>query len=262
MPVFALTPVATAFWGAVGAGATAGAQVYGAHKQAGAQREATAAQSQANAAAIAEQQRQDAMQKEEFDRQQAMAKAQWDAEQAIRAPYRAAGAQALSSLGDLLGTPFQLGVNAPTYAAPAYTPPTLPSSSTAPTSTSTLPSANALGDPSTWMGLVGNTPALTDWVRQGLGPKASADLVNYYVGKIKGQPGANPTEQAGSANYWLQKLRSDPNVTGQSSASTLPRATMPPTSLAPFLTPSTVSGNAFAPSYAPVIPISQLYGGA
>lgn len=130
----------------------------------------------------------------------------------------------LSSIGQALGLPAR--------DIPAFVPsPTLSSSQTAPTSGPTTsgqqPSRN-LSDPNAWMSLVGNTPALTSWVQQGLGPSASPDLVSYYVGKIKGQPGANPTEQAGSANYWMQKLQSDPNVTGKAGAPAASTATRQP----------------------------------
>jgi hypothetical protein len=70
-----------------------------------------------------------------------------------------------------------------------------------------------LSDPNAWMGLVGNDAQLTQWVQQ-QNPGLSPDLVQYYVGKIKGQPGANPTEQAGSANYWADKLKADPTTGG------------------------------------------------
>lgn len=80
---------------------------------------------------------------------------------------------------------------------------------------STSPNYGNLGDPSQWMNLVGNDSTLTQWVQQ-QNPGLSPDLVQYYVGKIKGQPGANPTEQAGSANYWSQKLQADPTTGGGS----------------------------------------------
>jgi hypothetical protein len=86
-----------------------------------------------------------------------------------------------------------------------------------PTGTPAAPNFGNLSDPSTWMSLVGNDAMLKQWVTQGLGTKGAATpgLVDYYVGKIKGQPGANATEQAGSAAYYLQKLQNDPNVTGK-----------------------------------------------
>jgi hypothetical protein len=101
--------------------------------------------------------------------------------------------------------------------------PNLPGQSSGQSSAANLPppaGMDKLSDPNTWMSLVADTPALTSWVQQGLGPAAKPDLVNYYVGKIKGQPGANAQEQAGSANYWLQKLRSDPELAGGSGQAT------------------------------------------
>ncbi len=70
-----------------------------------------------------------------------------------------------------------------------------------------------LQDPNTWMGLVGNPTQLSSWVKQNA-PGADQSLVDYYTGKIQGQPGANPTEQAGSAQYWMDKLASDPKASG------------------------------------------------
>lgn len=101
---------------------------------------------------------------------------------------------------------------APSPAPPPVTP---PPASTAPPTTSAPPAAapidfGNLNDPAAWMNLVRNPEQLRAWVQQGLGPNADAQLINYYVGKVQGQPGANPTEQAGSANYWLDKLRRDP----------------------------------------------------
>lgn len=92
---------------AIGASAASAASgIYGANKSSEANAAANATTSASNQAAIAEQQRQDAQSKSEFDAQQSAAKAQWDAEQQIRAPYRAAGQQALLRLGDLIGTHF------------------------------------------------------------------------------------------------------------------------------------------------------------
>lgn len=103
MPAILALP---AFWGAVSAAGAGAAGIYGANKASDASEAASQTQAAGNAAAIAEQQRQDAQQKSEFDAQQSAAKAQWDAEQQIRAPYRAAGQQALLRLGDLIGTHF------------------------------------------------------------------------------------------------------------------------------------------------------------
>ena len=127
----------------------------------------------------------------------------------------------------------------PAHPIPAYVStttaggPTTPGTNPTP-GTTTPPTAapnpaqtiGALSNPSAWMSLVGNDTALKSWVTSGLGSGANTPgLVDYYVGKIKGQPGANPTEQAGSANYWLQKLQSDPNARGGAAATPGPANT-------------------------------------
>lgn len=101
------------------AAGTAGAGIYGAHKAGESADQANATTAASSAAAIEEQKRQDAQQKAQFDQQQAASKAQWDAEQQIRAPYRAAGQQALMRLGDLIGTHFDPSM----MQTPAYRPP-------------------------------------------------------------------------------------------------------------------------------------------
>lgn len=75
-----------------------------------------------------------------------------------------------------------------------------------------------LGDPTTWMAMVNNPAQLRAWVKQGLGPTADDQLIDYYAEKVKGQPGANLTEQQGSANYWMDKFKADPKITGQAPA--------------------------------------------
>ena len=114
------------------------------------------------------------------------------------------------------------------------------------TPTATDPS---LSDPSKWMALVQNDAQLTDFVTKGLGNAASVPgLVDYYKGKVKGQPGANPTEQAGSAAYWNEKFANDPNRTGGST--TLAAAVPAPVTRAPFQ-PSASSLAAFTPIVIP-----------
>jgi len=199
------TSTAIAIGTAIGTGVGG---VYAAHKagegaelQVGAANRAADLQKASNDAALAFQEKQ-----ADLDRATANA-----TQQANYNQYRA-HEQRLSDFGAALGL-------APRN-IPAYEP--LPSTQTTPTSGPTppgqTPQANIgnLSDPNAWMALVNDTPKLTQWVAGALGPAAQAkpDLVSYYVGKIKGQPGANPTEQAGSANYWMQKLQSDPNVTG------------------------------------------------
>lgn len=68
-----------------------------------------------------------------------------------------------------------------------------------------------LSDPNAWMGLVSDPTKLSAFVK-GVAPNLSPGLVSYYVQKIQGQPGANPTEQAGSAQYWANKIASDPTL--------------------------------------------------
>ncbi len=134
------------------------------------------------------------------------------------------------------GTP-----GATTPPPPGTSPPppgtTTPGGTGTPPATSPTQTLAMLSNPSAWMSLVGNDPALKSWVTAGLGSGANTPgLVDYYVGKIKGQPGANPTEQAGSANYWLQKLQNDPNVRGGAAA-----APGPANTLASFLPTGTAS---------------------
>lgn len=107
---------------AIGASAaSAGAGIYGANKSSEANELASQTSAKASGDAITEQQKQDAQQKAQFDanlneqqRQwdatQTFNAAQWNADQARKAPYRAAGAQALVKLGDLLGTKFDPGI--------------------------------------------------------------------------------------------------------------------------------------------------------
>lgn len=105
-----------------------------------------------------------------------------------------------------------------------------------------LPPASALANPSAWMSLVQNPTQLAQWV-QSTAPGMSPSLVNYYVGKIQGQPGANATEQAGSAQYWAQKIASDPSLGGSAAPGSVNAAASPynamtaPTMTAP--TPTT-----------------------
>lgn len=68
-----------------------------------------------------------------------------------------------------------------------------------------------LNNASSWMNLVNNDQQLDAWVGQWI---KDPQLRAYYVGKIKGQPGANAAEQAGSASYWANKIQQDPSLTG------------------------------------------------
>ncbi len=230
----------------IAAGVAGGAaQIYGAKKSSEASAEANKTTAASNAAAIAEQQRQDAVQKQEFDAQQAAAKAQWDAQQQIRAPYRAAGASALGSLGDILGVNFNSG-NSPSYAAQAQ-----PQSAVAPSGSGGSSAAPAV-----------------DWTAPA--PVLAQNLSAYF--KAKGVP---DTE----VPYWVQKAPeliargqqlNDPGYAdkrlsqanifgGQSAGGSAPiSAVMPRPALAPQMSP--ISTNALAPSYGQVVPISSLMG--
>ena len=219
---------------AASAAATAGGSVYAAHKAG----EGAELQTQAAThAADLEKQSNDAAL--EFQKQQAALNAA-QANATLQANYNQwrAHEQRVSDFGTALGLPAR---NIPDYQP---LPQTLPSTQTTPTSGPTPAGATPqtsfgnLSDPSAWMSLVNDTPKLTQWVQQGLGAAAAAkpDLVSYYVGKIKGQPGANPQEQAGSANYWMQKLQSDPNVTGIAS-----RAAAAPSSAAGYVSTMPIS---------------------
>lgn len=145
----------------------------------------------------------------------------------------------LKSVGEALGIPNAGGMEIPAYVPGvdpriSGAPPSVGQPAGAPaTASGSVPPLTALSNPSAWMSLVGNPTQLSAWVKQGLGPSADPNLVNYYVGKIQGQPGANPTEQAGSANYWLQKLQSDPSVTGAPPAASMASAG----SVGSYLTP-------------------------
>ena len=76
---------------AASAATTAGAQVYSAKKQSSAARDATRAQTASTDAQLQ-------YLREQSAREEQTGRAQWDADQALRAPYRAASAQVLSSV--------------------------------------------------------------------------------------------------------------------------------------------------------------------
>ncbi len=245
MPAVAAAPLLwTAIAGAAGAGATAAANIYGSHKQSEASAEANKTTAASNAAAIAEQQRQDAVQKQEFDAQQSAAKAQWDAQQAIRAPYRAAGASALGSLGDILGVNFNSG-NSPSYASPAQ--PTATGAPSGPSGSSAAPAVD-------W---TAPAPVLAQNLSAYFKAKGVPDTeVPYWVSKApelvaRGQELKDPA--------YADKRLSQANIFGGQSGGTAPiSAVMPRPALAPQLSP--ISANALAPSYTQAVPISSLMG--
>ena len=76
-----------------------------------------------------------------------------------------------------------------------------------------------LSDPRQWDALVASPENLKSWIKS-QNPGWNDQLVNYYAGVIKGQPGANDTEKAGSANYYInQKFKQDPFYGGQGGSS-------------------------------------------
>ena len=67
-----------------------------------------------------------------------------------------------------------------------------------------------LSDPRQWDALVADDTKLRAWIKSN-NPGWSDQLVNYYAGVIKKQPGANDAEKAGSAQYYInQKFKQDP----------------------------------------------------
>ena len=231
-----------AFWGAVAAGTGAGAAIYGADKsssastqaantQAAAAEQAAQLQKQASDATLAFEQQQAAQTRADTIASQNANFGQWTYRQNSIRPYQGTGLQAENTLAQMLGLPASSTTLPDLPSAPTYTTvnPTS-SSNTSPTtssptssassssSSSSVPSSSSLSNPSSWMSMVNNPSQLTAWVKS-VAPKMSDSLVNYYVGKIQGQPGANASEQAGSANYWAQKIASDPTLTGGSSTS-------------------------------------------
>lgn len=221
MPALALP----AFWGAITAGAAGAAGIVGAKISSGAAQDA-ASTTGAAATHAADLQSQATQQALDFQKEQAENAFQ-NNEASRQGNYGQFAAQQtrLKSVGEALGIPNAGGMEIPAYVPGvdpriSGAPPSVGQPAGAPaTASGSVPPLTALSNPSAWMSLVGNPTQLSAWVQQGLGPNANPSLVNYYVGKIQGQPGANPTEQAGSANYWLQKLQSDPSVTGAPPAS-------------------------------------------
>ena len=243
MPLVALGIAA----GVAGGAATA----YGAHESSKATEQATATTAASNAAAIAEQQRQDAQQKAEFDAQQAALLNQWNAEQNIRAPYRAAGAAALGSLGDILGVNFNSSNSPSSTAPPAPT-------ATAPASGS---SASASGDPASYaLSLVstGVSPAqAAQQTNSKFNLQTGAQAVYYPDTNTIGLPNAylaGPTNKPDSPSAWGIVPRSNAASVTKTPVSNV--ATQ--TGLAPTMAP--ITGNPLAAPYSPVVPISTLMG--
>lgn len=219
--------------GAAGAGA---ATAYGMHEAANANKEATAASTTSNAAAIAEQQRQDAERKAEFDQQQAAAKAQWDAEQQIRAPYRQAGAAALSSLGGILGVNFGNGGGGSPAAAPAASGPM-------PAGIDWTAAPDVLGK------------QLVDYYTKA---GVSTHEVPYWVSQAPSLVARG--QQLGDPNYANKRLAAS-EVFGGGSPGSTPISAVLPRPLAPATLSMAGIPNALAPSYGAVVPMTALMGG-
>jgi hypothetical protein len=237
---------AAAIASAIAAGAAGTASVVGAKMSSGAAKDAASSQSDAavkaaqiqadsanQQAAIQAKTAADALQ---YSRGQSqLSLDQYNQQQQRLQPYRNLGSFAL-------GQPMQ-GAPAP------LTLPNLPGQQTAPTA-GAMPagsqsgaSAGNLSDPNAWMSLVGNKPALLQWVQsQGV---TDPQLAGYYTEKIQGQPGANATEQAGSANYWASKIKSDPKVGGGGGGVVAPAATAGPVKL--NYTPTTMAARGVSP---------------
>lgn len=231
----------------IGAGIVGGTQIYAANKNSNAATTAAndqeaaanqAAQLQATAAAntLAFEKSQADQTQSNFIASQGANYNQWLYRQGITRPYQSTGLSAENSLAQMLGLPainttlpdtppppvFQTGDPGGPTAPPPANPHAVPQPGQGP---SGAPTAASLSNPSAWMSLVSNPSSLSSWVKS-VAPTLSPDLVSYYVSKIQGQPGANPTEQAGSANYWAQKILSDPTLSGGSGSASQPSPTV------------------------------------
>jgi hypothetical protein len=262
--------------GLIGTGINAATSIYGMNKQADAAQQAALLNSQSAASQLAflkekdaadraAQLVRDAEAKREWDTTTGLNLAQWNRRQAQLEPYRQKSLAAGQELSRRLGLPAPTGgwnvPNPPVTLADASLYGGGGGAAGGAASVAPTPTDPSLSDPSKWMALVGNDAQLTDFVTKGLGNAAAVPgLVDYYKGKVKGQPGANPTEQAGSAAYWNEKFANDPNRTG---GSTTLAAVVPTTTRAPFQ-PSASSLAAFTPVVIPgaqsTMTLADLYG--
>lgn len=244
-----------AFWGAVTGVAGGSAAIYGANKMSDASEQSAQVSSKANADAIAEQQRQDAIQKQEFDQQQAQAKAQWDAEQAttkaqwdaqqqIRAPYRQAGAAALSNLGGILGVDFGSG-GAGGGGGSAASPSGPPASGPMPSGIDWTASPDQLGQ------------SLTNYFQKAGKP---ATEVPYWVSKASELVARG--KEIGDPNYANKRLAAADIFGGGGTSSASGVSVMAPGALAPPAVAPMGMPNALNPSYSQVVPITSLMGAA
>ncbi len=276
---------------AVAAG-TAIAGAYSAHKQSESTDNAAAIKAKSDAAALALATQQENTRKQEYDQQQALLKSQWDAQQQIRAPYRAAGANALSTIGNMLGVDFGSGYTGPTPSTPAtFGQPTTPSQpavsggpspvnpsafnmaafnqgaqsiqqtlSGSPAGTVTPPAAAAPStNPTDEAGILA---ALTkNYAALGVtptGPGTGPTDLQYYAGKVLETGGLTPD----NVNFWFGpsgRIATD-LAKAKSGATTTKTAAAAPLGLTPPTPLNLAPGNVLAPGYAPIVPISGLMG--
>ncbi len=251
--------VATSTAIALGTAAAATATgIYGATKQADSAAAANTTTATANAAALKQAEAQQQMQYEEFNQQQALAKAQYDAQQQLRAPYRAAGANALSSLGGILGVNFGAGYTpAAPDATPSSTPVPLPNAAgdttpTSPAPTTSPTSANPTDPAAIMAALQHNYAAIK--VAPGASGSGAGDIA-YYAQKIADTGGLTPQNTA----YWFGpsgRIASDAAKAGGGSTSPASTPPLPMGALAPQM--GTIT-NAFAPAPG-IVPIRSVLG--
>ncbi len=236
----------------IAAAASGTAAVVASKINAGASENAANQQATATDKATALATSQEAERKREFDQQQAAAKAQWDTEQSNKAPYRQISSDALLRVRDLLGLP---------QGSP------LPSSTTAPTSTATMPS----GTSSTALtGGSGNPtdPAYINAQLQGVykalgatptgrgtGPTDIAYMADQ-VARTGGWTPQNAAYWAGPSGRIAQEIA---KASGGVAAG--PRAQQTAVMPTSSLMPSTMGGPATSPNYTPIVPFSSLLSG-
>lgn len=267
MPVAAGVGIATAIAGGISA--------FTQHDSAD---KASTLKARADADALALARQQEATRKEEYDKNLELQKQQWDAQQTIRAPYRAAGANALHKLGDILGVDFGSGVTGPTPSTPGTFGTSAPSSfATSPDRTAQRNATQQTFDAGTdtiTRQLNGLAPGM---VRPPMpapstsptDPAAIQDQVAENFARLNVKPTA-----ADLATY-TQQIRATGGLTAEnlalwfgpqgriatdllrarSGAPPTPRALAPPVALAP------PAAGGIAPGYTPIIPISGLLPG-
>lgn len=284
----AAIPIAVAAGGAI-------AGIYGAKKQSEATDTAAQLKAKSDAAALALATQQEATRKQEYDAQQTLLKQQWDAQQQIRAPYRAAGANALSSLGNILGVDFGQGYTGPTPSTPGtFGQPTTPSQlavsggpsptnpnafnmaafnagtaaiqnqltgSPAGSAPASPPPSASTTNPTDEAGILAAlTKQYGDLNVKPTGPGTGPTDISYYAQKISETGGLTPD----NINYWFGpsgRIASDLAKStggGTTKAPTSTSLSAPP-SLAPPLS-APIVGGVNTPGYAPIIPISGLMG--